>query len=216
MSLTTGAFVERLSSDHTDIGESIKSGGASGLSSFLVPWRRGGSEEPAGRLVPTLFLASVALVALSVSACSHAADQDRVAGTVCDVGLFSPGLNTPDNVHILVPNSRMLGETIKNFSMNDTRRNDLVMRISYDDEIGKALEVIRRVLAEEPRLLREPAPTVAVAELADSSVNIVVRPWCQRTDYWSVRCDLTRTLKAGGCSIPYPQTDVHVRRADAA
>lgn len=143
-----------------------------------------------------------------------------VAGTVCDVGLFSTGLNTPDNVHILVPNSRMLGETIKNFSMNDTRRVDLVLGISYDDDIGTALEVIHRVLAEESRLLREPGPTVAVAELADSSVNIVARPWCERADYWNVRCDLTRKLKeeleAAGCSIPYPQTDIHVRPADAA
>ena len=131
-----------------------------------------------------------------------------VAGTVCDVGLFSTGLNTPDNVHILVPNSRMLGETIKNFSMNDTRRVDLILGISYDDDIGKAIKVIRRVLAEESRLLREPEPTVAVTELADSSVNIVVRPWCERASYWNVRCDLTRQLKeqleAAGCSIPYP------------
>ena len=143
-----------------------------------------------------------------------------VAGTVCDVGLFSTGLNTSDNIHILVPNSRMLGETIKNFSMNDTRRVDLVMGISYEDDIGNALEVIRRVLAEESRLLREPEPTVAVAELADSSVNIVVRPWCERADHWNVRCDLTRKLKeqleAAGCSIPYPQTDIHVHTADAA
>ena len=143
-----------------------------------------------------------------------------VAGRVCEVGLFSTGLSTPDNVHILVPNARLLSETIKNFSMNDTRRVDLVMGISYDDDIGTALEVIHRVLADESRLLPDPEPTVAVAELADSSVNIMVRPWCQRGDYWDVRCDLTRRLKeqleAGGCSIPYPQTDIHVRRDVAA
>ena len=98
-----------------------------------------------------------------------------VSGTVCEVGIFSTGLNTPDNVHILVPNSGMLGQTIKNFSKNDTRRVDLVMGISYNDDICKAIEIIRRVLAEESRLLAEPEPTVAVAELADSSVNLVVR-----------------------------------------
>ena len=143
-----------------------------------------------------------------------------VSGTVCDVGLFSTGLTTPDNVHILVPNSGMLGQTIKNFSKNDTRRVDLVMGISYNDDISKAIEIIRRVLAEESRLLAEPEPTVAVAELADSSVNLVVRPWCERADYWDVRFNLTRKFKeeleAAGCSIPYPQTDVHLHQPNAA
>ena len=76
------------------------------------------------------------------------------------------------------------------------------------------------MLVAESRLLREPEPTVTVAELGDSSVDIVVRPWCKRTDYWNARCDLTRKLKeqleAAGCSIPYPQTDIHVRQNNVA
>lgn len=142
-----------------------------------------------------------------------------VSGTVSDLGLFSTGMNTSDNVHIMVPNSRIFGETIKNFSVNETRRIDMVLGISYDDDIGKALEVIHRVLSEETRILAEPEPTVAVAELADSSVNIAVRPWCQRADRWGILCDLNRKFKeeleAAGCSIPYPQTDVHVHEVTA-
>ncbi|MEE2775734.1 MAG: mechanosensitive ion channel domain-containing protein [Acidobacteriota bacterium] len=143
-----------------------------------------------------------------------------VSGSVCDVGLFSTGLNTSDNVRIMVPNGRIFGETIKNYSVNETRRIDMVLGISYDDDITKALEVIDRVLGDEPRLLPDPASIVAVSELADSSVNIVVRPWCRRSDYWTVRCDLTRSFKealeAAGCSIPYPQTEVHLRSVGEA
>jgi len=137
------------------------------------------------------------------------------AGSVQEIGVFSTILNTPDNVRIIVPNSGIYGDTVKNYSANETRRNDLVMGISYDDDIAVAIETIERVLASDDRILEDPAPLVAVAELADSSVNIVVRPWCARSDYWLLRCDLTRRLKeeleAAGCSIPYPQRDVHLQ-----
>jgi small conductance mechanosensitive channel len=136
------------------------------------------------------------------------------AGSVEAIGLFTTTLNTPDNVRILVPNSSVYGQTIKNYAANDTRRNDMVMGISYDDNIGLAVDTIRRVLSADDRVLAEPEPVVAVAELADSSVNIVVRPWCKKEDYWGLRFDMMRTLKeeleAAGCSIPYPQRDVHL------
>ena len=137
-----------------------------------------------------------------------------VAGSVAEIGLFSTTLNTPDNVRIIVPNSSVYGTTIKNYAANDTRRIDLVMGVSYDDDLSVAQETIEQVLAADERVLADPAPFVAVAELADSSVNFVVRPWCKRTDYWGLRCDLNRRLKealeGAGCSIPYPQTDVHL------
>ena len=143
-------------------------------------------------------------------------DAAGTAGTVDSIGIFSTTLNTPDNVRIVMPNSTVWGQTIKNYATNPTRRVDLVMGISYDDDIGAAIDTINKVLGNEPRLLQDPAPTVAVAELADSSVNIVVRPWCKKEDYWGVFFDLTRALKeqleAGGCSIPYPQTDVHLHK----
>jgi small conductance mechanosensitive channel len=137
-----------------------------------------------------------------------------VAGSVQEVGIFSSVLHTPDNVKITIPNSAVYGDTIKNYSANDTRRNDLVIGISYDDDIARAIETIRKVLADDSRVLDDPESTVAVAELGDSSVNLVVRPWCVGGDYWPLRFDLTRQLKeeleAAGCSIPYPQRDVHL------
>ena len=137
-----------------------------------------------------------------------------VRGSVQEIGIFSTRLNTPDNVQIVVPNSAIYGSTIKNYSANDTRRNDLVMGISYGDDIARAIATIEKVLSSDSRVLRDPAPLVAVGELADSSVNLVVRPWCAASDYGSLRFDLTRKLKeeleAAGCSIPFPQQDVHV------
>jgi len=141
-----------------------------------------------------------------------------VAGAVTEIGVFATTLNTPDNVRIVVPNSAVYGQTIRNYTANETRRNDMTFGISYGDDIGLAMATIHRVLDAEARVLKDPAPVVAVAELADSSVNIVVRPWCRREDYWNVRFDLIRKVKeeleAAGCSIPFPQTDVHRHRAD--
>lgn len=138
-------------------------------------------------------------------------------GKVAEIGIFATTLNSPDNVRIVVPNSSIYGQTVKNFTANDTRRNDLVVGIAYEDDIGTAIETMRAVLASEPRVLADPEPVVAVSELGDSSVNLVVRPWCQKDDYWPLRFDLTRRLKeeleAAGCSIPFPQTDVHLHQA---
>jgi small conductance mechanosensitive channel len=136
------------------------------------------------------------------------------AGTVASVGLFVTTLNTPDNVQILVPNSAVWGDTIKNYAANDTRRNDITVGIAYGDDIGKAMEIVREVLGADGRVLEDPAPLIAVAELADSSVNLVVRPWCKKEDYWGLRFALMRgfkeALEAGGVSIPFPQRDVHL------
>ena len=136
------------------------------------------------------------------------------AGSVQEIGIFSSVLHTPDNVKITVPNSAIYGDTVKNYSANDTRRNDLTIGISYDDDIARAIEVIRTVLSGDSRVLDDPEPVVAVGELGDSSVNLLVRPWCAAGDYWPLHFDLTRQLKeeleAAGCSIPYPQRDVHL------
>jgi small conductance mechanosensitive channel len=139
------------------------------------------------------------------------------AGSVEQVGVFNSILKSPDNVLIVVPNSQIYGQTIKNYSGFETRRIDMVMGISYDDDIGVAVETILSILGADERVLKDPAPVVAVNELADSSVNLVVRPWCQGSDYWTLKWDLTRRLKEGlekaGCSIPYPQRDVHLKQA---
>jgi small conductance mechanosensitive channel len=147
-------------------------------------------------------------------------DAAGVAGTVVEIGVFSTIMNTPDNVKIIVPNSGIFGATIKNFSANDTRRNDIVLGISYDDDISNAIAVVNAVLSKDSRVLSDPEPVVAVSELADSSVNLVVRPWCRKEDYWGLRFDLTRKFKEeleqGGCSIPYPQHDVHLHQSNGS
>ena len=135
------------------------------------------------------------------------------AGTVKEVGLFTTELATGDNVKIIMPNGQIWGSAIKNFSANPTRRVELMMGIDYGDNIDTAMATINRVIGEEPRALTDPESTVAVAELADSSVDIVVRVWVNAADYWGVRWDLTKKLKeqleADGISIPFPQQTVH-------
>jgi small conductance mechanosensitive channel len=142
------------------------------------------------------------------------------AGSVREIGLFSTVLNTGDNVRITLPNASVYGNVIKNYSANETRRIDLLVGVSYGDDLAQATEAVRKVLADEPRVLEDPAPTVAVAELGDSSVNLVVRPWCATGDYWPLRFEITRrvkeSLEAAGCSIPFPQRDVHVVETPSA
>jgi small conductance mechanosensitive channel len=137
-----------------------------------------------------------------------------VKGSVQQIGIFTTTLSTPDNVRIIVPNSAVSGAIISNYSANDTRRNDMVFGVSYVDDLANAEDAIRRVLAADSRVLKEPEPVVAVAELADSSVNFVVRPWCSKDDYWPLRFDLMRRVKdeleSSGCSIPFPQRDLHI------
>ncbi len=141
-------------------------------------------------------------------------DAGGTAGTVKAIGIFTTKLNTPDNVAIILPNGRVWGDTIKNYTTNPTRRLDMVIGIGYGDDIQTAIETIERVLRADGRVLNDPAPFVAVNELADSSVNLALRPWCNRGDYGQLRCDLMRTLKEelerAGCSIPFPQRDIHL------
>jgi small conductance mechanosensitive channel len=139
-----------------------------------------------------------------------------VTGKVAEIGIFSTMLNTPDNIRIIVPNASVYGQTIKNFSSNQNRRNDMVVGISYSDSIELAVKTIRRVLESESRVLKEPEPQVAVQNLGDSSVDLVVRPWCHKDDYWPLRFDLTHRMKeeleVAGCNIPFPQRDVHLHQ----
>ncbi len=137
-----------------------------------------------------------------------------VTGGVQMVGLFNTVLHTPDNQKIIIPNSKILGDIITNITANDKRRIDLVVGISYEDDIDKAKAILWELAAKDSRILKDPATTVAVAELADSSVNLVFRPWVKTSDYWAVRFDLTEKIKKTfdqeGISIPYPQQDVHL------
>jgi len=160
------------------------------------------------------FAAGVMLLVFRPIRVGDFVDVAGVAGSVQEISVFTTTLHTGDNVRITIPNGAIFGSTIKNFSANDTRRNDIIVGISYDDNIGTAVDTIKRVLSGDSRILADPEPLVAVMELGDSSVNIVVRPWCAASDYWPLRFDLMRAFKeqleAAGCSIPYPQHDVHV------
>ena len=140
-------------------------------------------------------------------------DAAGIKGSVKEISIFSTTLATPDNVQIIVPNGKIYGDTIHNFNGFDTRRVDMKMGIAYDADIGKAIQVINDLLAADERVLPEPAPQIAVSELADSSVNLIVRPWCATGDYWPVKFDFTRNVKEAfdreGIEIPFPQRVVH-------
>lgn len=136
------------------------------------------------------------------------------AGTVEAVQIFNTILKTPDNKKVIIPNSKMTGDNITNYSAMEKRRIDMVFGIGYEDDLRKAKATLERIISEDARILKDPAPTVAVLELADSSINFVVRPWVKTSDYWAVYFDVTEKVKltfdAEGISIPFPQRDVHL------
>ena len=140
-----------------------------------------------------------------------------VSGVVEQIGIFSITMRTGDNREIIIPNGEVYGGTITNNSRRDTRRVDMVFGIGYDDDLLKAKDIIKKILSEDERILDDPAPAVVVGELADSSVNFNVRPWCKTADYWGVYSDVHEKIKltfdAEGISIPYPQMDVHQDKA---
>lgn len=160
------------------------------------------------------FAAGVLILVLRPFKVGNFIDGAGVAGTVKAIQLFTTVLATPDNVKIMVPNGKLFGDTIKNFSGFDTRRVDLVIGIGYTSDIQKANDVLINLVKEDTRILSDPPPKVAVSELADSSVNFVVRPWVKRQDYWGVKFDLTRKIKEAfdenGIEIPFPQQVVHM------
>ncbi|MCJ7615278.1 MAG: mechanosensitive ion channel [Desulfobacterales bacterium] len=160
------------------------------------------------------FAAGVLILVLRPFKVGNFIDGAGVAGTVKDIQLFTTVLATPDNVKIMVPNGKLFGDTIKNFSGFDTRRVDLVIGIGYTSDIQKAYDVMMNLIKEDTRILSDPPTNIAVSELADSSVNFVVRPWVKRQDYWGVKFDLTRKIKEAfdenGIEIPFPQQVVHM------
>lgn len=136
------------------------------------------------------------------------------SGSVEDVQIFTTILKTPDNRVITIPNANILGGSITNYSAKPTRRIDLVIGVSYDADLAHAKKVLNEVLQSDERILKDPEPTVAVNELADCSVNLVVRPWVNAADYWPTHFSLMETIKnrldQEGIGIPYPQMDLHV------
>jgi small conductance mechanosensitive channel len=140
-----------------------------------------------------------------------------IGGVVEEVRIFNTILRTGDNREIIVPNSLIYGGPIINVTARTTRRIDLVIGIGYDDDIRKARTLVEGIFRADDRILTDPAPAVSVAELADSSINLNIRPWVRTGDYWNVRSDLLQEIKqsfdANGISIPFPQRDVHLYNA---
>jgi small conductance mechanosensitive channel len=141
-----------------------------------------------------------------------------VTGVVEEIGIFTTDLKSPDNKKIIVPNAKMTSDNIINYTAKDVRRVDIVAGVSYGDDIDKVREVLAGILAEDERILKDPAPTIGVLELAGSSVNFAVRPWVKPDDYWDVffatQENIKKRFDAEGIKIPFPQQDVHLYKVD--
>ncbi len=141
-----------------------------------------------------------------------------VSGVVREVGIFTTVLKTGDNKTIIVPNSGIMGGTITNYSLEENRRIDLLIGISYEADIRAAREIVQALMDADNRILKDPAASISVAELASSSVNLAIRPWVKSADYWPVRGSMLEAIKnrfdEAGIGIPYPQMDVHLAQAE--
>jgi small conductance mechanosensitive channel len=160
------------------------------------------------------FAAGVMLVLFRPFSKGDFVETAGVSGKVDDVQIFSTILTTPDNKQITIPNAQVYAGTITNYTAKDMRRLDMVFGVSYDDDLKVAKDVLTRVCTDHPMVLAEPAFSIFVLSLGDNSVNFAVRPWAKTDDYWAVWGDVMEQgkveLEAAGCSIPYPQRDVHV------
>ncbi len=135
-------------------------------------------------------------------------DTGGGSGTVDEIGLFMTRMSTPQGLFVAVPNSQIWSSPITNYSKHPRRRLDLLIGISYDDDIDRAVTVFLELAKSDSRVLSDPAPIVVVKNLGESSVDLELRAWTARADYWNVRFEMTRAVKIAcdqaGISIPYP------------
>jgi len=168
------------------------------------------------------FAAGVMIVLFRPFTIGDVVSTAGITAKVEKITIFNTLFCSPDNQLIIVPNNKIISDIITNITAKDTRRIDLTVGISYSDDMAKTKQVLEKLAKEDSRVLADPAPAVAVAELADSSVNLIFRPWVKTSDYWDVRFDLTEKIKnrldEAGISIPFPQQDVHlfVKKAEGA
>lgn len=160
------------------------------------------------------FAAGVMIVLFRPFTIGDVVSTAGITAKVEKITIFNTHFCSPDNQLIIVPNNKIIADIITNINAKDTRRIDLAVGISYSDDMAETKEILARLAKEDSRILADPAPFIAVAELADSSVNLVFRPWVKTSDYWDVRFDLTEKIKnrldEAGISIPFPQQDVHL------
>jgi small conductance mechanosensitive channel len=164
------------------------------------------------------FAAGVMLIIFRPFSKGDFVEAGGASGVVDDINIFTTTMTTSDNKEVIVPNGTVVAGTITNYSARSTRRVDMVFGISYDDDLLKAKQLLTDIIAADERVLAEPAPVVSLGELADSSVNFLVRPWVKSGDYWDLKSDVTEKVKLTfdreGISIPYPQMAVHVGKTD--
>jgi len=165
------------------------------------------------------FAAGVMILVFKPFKTGNFIEAGGVTGIVEKVQIFSTTMRTGDNKEVIVPNGKIYGDAITNYSARETRRVDMVFGIGYDDDIRKAKEILAGLVAADERILKDPAPVIALSELGDSSVNFVVRPWVKSGDYWAVLWEMNEKVKMSfdeaGISIPYPQMDVHLHKTEA-
>ena len=141
-------------------------------------------------------------------------DAQGYSGTVNEIQIFATILKTPDNKTVIIPNGALSTGAMVNFSTEPRRRVDMAFGIGYDDDIDKAKSLLQKIIDEDSRILKDPAPAILLKELADSSVNFAVRVWAEAGDYWGIYFDfqekVKKTFDAEGVGIPFPQMDVHV------
>lgn len=164
------------------------------------------------------FAAGVMLILFRPFRVGDYVEVDSVAGSVDRITIFSTRLKTPDNRVVTIPNGNVFGNTMVNYSEEKTRRIDLVIGIAYGSNLLKAKQILIDLVEGHPLILKDPEYRVAVSELADSSVNFVVRPWVKSEDYWTVRFELMETIKLTfdkeGIEIPFPQLSIHMDKAE--
>lgn len=162
------------------------------------------------------FAAGVLMIMFRPFGVGDFVDAGGVSGIVEEIRIFNTRIRTGDNVQIVVPNGQITSDAIKNFSAKATRRIDLVVGCGYSDDIRAVKQFLEDLIADDPRILADPEPVVAVNELGDSSINFVVRPWVNSADYWAVRWDLNEKIKLGfdeqGFNIPFPSRDVFMHQ----
>ena len=233
VSTRVGSAVEK-SNDDVTLGKFVASLTYVALMAFIIIAAMGQLGIETASLVAILAAAGLAIgLALQGSLANFASgvmliifrplkvgdfvEAGGATGTVREIGIFTSILSSPDNKKIYVPNANLSGANIINYSAFGTRRIDLVAGVSYGDSLDLVKATLEQILAEDDRILTDPAPTIAVLELADSSVNFAVRPWVKEEDYWDVRFDTQEKIKQRfdekGISIPFPQQDVHLINA---
>jgi small conductance mechanosensitive channel len=140
------------------------------------------------------------------------------SGTVEEISIFYTYLTTPQNQAIVIPNAQLSNNSITNYSAKPIRRLDLVFGIDYGDDIGKAKSILKGIIENDGRILKDPSCNIAVESLGDNSVNLITRPWCNNSDYWDLHFDLTEKVKLEfdkqGISFPFPQRDIHIIKED--